>query len=106
MGIDLLLLSLTVLRTLFLHLIVQTEQHLVTVLLILDLLLLDHLGILELSQLFLRLQQRLHLALALLLLRVVFLYHVGLLGVEPSQKVSSSNQNQSSDVLISMTAVS
>ena len=81
--VNLLLLAFAVLRTLLLHLIVQTEEHLVTVLLILDLSLLHHLGILELSQLLLGLEQCLHLVLSLLLLLVVTFDHVLLLRIEP-----------------------
>ena len=84
MSIDLLLLTLTILRALLLHLVVQTEEHLVTVFFVFNLLLLYHLGVLEFSQLLLRLQERLHLAFPLLLLRVVTLDHVCLLRVEPS----------------------
>ena len=87
MCVNLLFLALTVLSSLLLHLIVKTQKHLVTVLLILDLLLLHHLGILELSQLLLSFQQCLHLVLALLLLLVVALDHVLLLCVEPGNNI-------------------
>ena len=89
MRVDLLLLAFTVLRTLLLHLIIQTEKHLVTVLFILDLSLLDHFRILELSQLLLSLEQCLHLVLALFLLLIVPFYHVGLLCVEPAERRAS-----------------
>ena len=55
-GINLLFLSLTIFGTLLLHLVIQTEQSNVTVFFILDLLLLDHLLILELEKLFLGFQ--------------------------------------------------
>ena len=87
MCVNLLFLALTVLSSLLLHLIVETQKHLVTVLLILDLLLLDHLGILEFSQLLLSFQQCLHLVLALLLLLVVALDHVLLLCVKPRNNI-------------------
>ena len=64
-GINLLFLSLSVFGALLLHLVVQTEQSNVTVFFILNLLLLDHLLILELKKLFLSFQQCVHLALLL-----------------------------------------
>ena len=89
MRIDLLLLSLTILHPLLLHLIVETEEHLVTVFLVFNLLFLHHLGVFELSQLFFGLQERLHLSLSLLLLEIVALDHVRLLSVEPNASQSS-----------------
>ena len=56
MGIDLLFLALTILSALLLHLVVKGEEHLVTVFLILDLLLADHLRVFEFEQLVTRLQ--------------------------------------------------
>ena len=89
MCVNLLLLSLTILRTLLLDLIVETEKHLVTVFFIFNLLLLDHLGILEFSQLLFSLEQSLHLAFTLILLYVVALKHVLLLCVESARKGTS-----------------
>jgi len=50
-GVDLLLLTLTVFSALHLNLIVEGEEHLVTVFLVLDLLLPRHLRVLELQKL-------------------------------------------------------
>lgn len=49
MSIDLLLLTLTILRTLLLHLVVETQEHLVTVFFVFNFLLLDHLCVFKLS---------------------------------------------------------
>ena len=83
MSIDLLLLTLTILRTLLLHLVVETQEHLVTVFFVFNFLLLHHLCVFKLSKLLLSLQERLHLALTLLLLGIIALDHVCLLRVEP-----------------------
>ena len=49
MSIDLLLLTLTILRTLLLHLVVETQEHLVTVFFVFNFLLLHHLCVFKLS---------------------------------------------------------
>ena len=49
MSIDLLLLTLTILCTLLLHLVVETQEHLVTVFFVFNFLLLHHLCVFKLS---------------------------------------------------------
>ena len=83
MSINFLLLSLTILSTLFLHLIIKTEKHLVTVFLVLDLLLLDHFGVFELEQLILVLVQISHPLFLLIELCLVSLAHFDDLVVKP-----------------------
>ena len=81
--------------------IIQTEKHLVTVLFILDFSLLDHFGILELSQLLFSLEQCLHLVLTLLLLLVVPFDHVLLLSVEPIHGIKKAKLAGSTSIFIS-----
>ena len=83
MSINFLLLSLTILSTLFLHLIIKTEKHLVTVFLVLDLLLLDHFGVFEFEQLILVLVQISHSLFLLIELCLVSLAHFDDLVVKP-----------------------
>ena len=101
MRVNLLLLAFTVLCSLLLHLIIQTEKHLVTVLFILDFSLLDHFGILELSQLLFSLEQCLHLVLTLLLLLVVPFDHVLLLSIEPIHAVKKAKLAGSTSIFVS-----
>ena len=82
LGVDLLLLPLAVLLALPLDLVVETEEHLVTVRLVVDRLLLDQFGVFEFQELLLRLQKGPHLFLLLGLLLVVLPLHLLLLVIK------------------------
>ena len=86
MRIDLLLLAFSILGSLLLDLVLETEQHLVTVCFILDLLLLDHLSVFELQQLLLGFQQGAHLLLLLVQFLLIPLVRVYLLRFESRGK--------------------
>ena len=105
-SIDLLFLALAILSTLLLHLVIQTEQHFVTVFLVLNLLLLDQLGVLELEQLLLGLQQLLHLPLLVLQFALIALANVYLLVIESSRDESQALFFQSMKLLKKVTYLS
>ena len=86
MSVNLLLLSLTILSTLFLHLIIKTKKHLVTVFLVLDLLLLHHFGVFKLEQLILVLVQSSHPVFLLIELGLVSLAHFNNLVVKSKER--------------------
>ena len=88
MRIDLLLLALTVLSALLLDLVVKRKEHLVTVFLVLDLLLADHLRVLKLQELVTRFQQLLHLLGLIVKLCLVSLGHLDGLRFKSKQRSS------------------
>jgi len=81
-GIDLLFLALPVLSSLFLHLVVQGEQHLVTVFFVLNLLLSNHLRVFELKELVPLLEHVFHFVGLRVDLILRLLRHFDFLGVE------------------------